>query len=58
MPHPNGEIKVEYATKKSGIEATIRLPASISGTLLWQGKSYPLHEGAQKIELPVLQPCP
>jgi hypothetical protein len=58
MPHPNGEIKVEYATKKSGIDATIRLPASISGTLLWQGKSYPLHEGAQKIELPVLQPCP
>jgi hypothetical protein len=52
MAHPNGEIKVEYATSNRSIAATIRLPAGISGTLLWQGHDYPLHEGAQSLMLP------
>src|SRR6266852_1738397 len=52
MAHPDGEIKVEYATRNGGVEARVSLPAGISGTMLWQGKKYPLHEGAQNIELP------
>ena len=52
MPHPSGEIKLEYATKDSDIEARVSLPVGISGTLLWQRKNYPLHEGAQNLRLP------
>lgn len=52
MAHPNGGIKVEYTRKASGVEAMIHLPAGISGTLIWQGKSYGLHEGGQDISLP------
>ena len=53
MPHPLGEITVEYATQNGSLEAGIRLPAGISGTLLWQGKNYPLHEGLQNFRLPL-----
>jgi hypothetical protein len=52
MPHPNGEIKVEYTKKNTAVDATISLPPGISGSLLWQGKSYPVHEGPQNVELP------
>src|SRR6267154_3238914 len=52
MAHPNGEIQVEYATKSGSIEARVCLPPGISGTLLWQGKAYKIHEGAQDIQLP------
>jgi hypothetical protein len=51
MPHPNGEIKVEYADKSNTVDATVTLPPGISGTLLWQGKAYKIHEGAQDIQL-------
>ena len=53
MAHPNGDIKVEYATSNRGTGATIRLPAGISGTLSWQGRDYPLHEGVQSLMLPL-----
>ncbi len=52
MAHPDGEIKVEYVTKSGTVAATVSLPASISGTLLWGGKNYSLHPGTQNIELP------
>jgi len=52
MAHPDGEIKVEYVTKSGTVAATVSLPASISGTLLWGGKNYSLHPGSQNIELP------
>src|SRR6202158_253827 len=54
MPHPNGEIKVEYTKKDAAVHAGITLPPGISGTLLWEGKTYPLHEGTQMIEVPGL----
>jgi hypothetical protein len=53
MPHPNGEIKVEYTAKGGSLEARVSLPAGISGTLLWQGKAYEIHEGTQNIELQI-----
>jgi hypothetical protein len=52
MAHPDGEIKAEYVTKSGTVAATVSLPASISGTLLWGGKNYSLHPGTQNIELP------
>ncbi len=58
MPHPNGEIKVEYANKSGRIETTVSLPAGISGTLLWQGKNYLLNEGTRTLELPPRQASP
>ena len=56
MSHPNGEIKVEYTKKDAVVHAEIALPPGISGTLLWGGKTYPLHGGANKVEL--LSPAP
>ncbi len=55
MPHPNGQIKVEYTNKNSVLYAEVSLPPGVSGTLLWQGKNYPLHEGTQNVELPLLR---
>jgi hypothetical protein len=52
MEHPNGEIKVEYTSRGPGVDAAVSLPRGISGALLWEGKSYPVHEGTQSLELP------
>jgi hypothetical protein len=52
MEHPNGEIKVEYTSTGPGVDAAVSLPRGISGALLWEGKSYPVHEGTQSLELP------
>jgi hypothetical protein len=45
IPHPNGDISVNY--KKNGHlwNATIFLPPNTSGYLLWKGKRYPLKAG-------------
>jgi len=55
MPHPNGEIKVEYTAKGGSLEARVGLPAGITGTLLWQGKAYEIHDGTQNIERQIHQ---
>jgi hypothetical protein len=52
MEHPNGEIEVEYTSRGPGVDAAVSLPRGISGALLWEGKSYPVHEGTQSLELP------
>lgn len=52
MPHPSGEITVEYESETDAMDATITLPPGISGMLLWQDKNYPLHEGTQNLQLP------
>ena len=51
MAHQQGQIKTEYRRTSQGIESEITLPASLSGVLVWQGKNYPLHEGAQHLTL-------
>jgi alpha-L-rhamnosidase len=53
MAHQQGEIKTEYTRTSNGVEAQISLPPSLSGSLAWQGKRYPLHEGTQHLTLPV-----
>jgi alpha-L-rhamnosidase len=51
LSHPDGEIKVEYTKKDAAVHAEITLPQHISGTLLWEGKTFPLHEGVQQVEM-------
>ena len=52
QPHPNGTIEVEFTSTAAKRDAEIRLPANVSGELVWLGKKYPLHGGQQSISLP------
>jgi hypothetical protein len=52
MPHADGEIRVSYLRAEKGMAATIVLPKGLSGKLVWQGRSYPLHDGSQQLPLP------
>jgi hypothetical protein len=52
FPHPQGEIKVEYQRKGSGLSGTVTLPGSLSGTFVLNGKSLPLHPGVNQIAAP------
>jgi alpha-L-rhamnosidase len=51
-PHPQGEIKVDYRRQGSGLNATITLPGSLSGSFVFNGKSWPLHPGVNQILAP------
>jgi alpha-L-rhamnosidase len=51
LPHPKGEITVEYTRAAQNIESQITLPRSVSGELSWSGTKYPLHEGSQRVLL-------
>jgi hypothetical protein len=48
VPHPQGEIQVEY---KPG-SASITLPGTVTGTFVWQGKKYPLRAGKNLLTIP------
>lgn len=52
MPHPRGMIFARYDKGVNTTKASITLPESISGTLVWKGKSYPLPPGEQTLQLP------
>ena len=51
IPHPIGKIKVSYDNSGSKLKTMIDLPSGISGTFIWEGKNYDLHEGRNSIEL-------
>ena len=52
MPHPNGKINVKYTvTSGNRLQADIHLPAGVSGTFVWKGKTYPIKEGINKIKI-------
>jgi hypothetical protein len=51
-PSPRGAIAVEYRVGGGSVHAEVTLPAALSGAFEWKGKSYPLHEGRQEIDLP------
>jgi len=51
MPHPKGVIDAEYDRTPNGVNAQVTLPVGLSGDLVWQGKSTPLHAGKQQIQL-------
>ena len=50
MPHPQGNVKVSYQRKGNVLKADIELPANVSGSLVWNGKSYDLKGGKNSIE--------
>lgn len=49
IPHPNGTIRVDYIVHEQDIDATIELPKNTNGRFVWNGKSYPLQEGINRI---------
>ncbi len=51
MPHPNGKITVNYELSGRKLKADINLPEGITGTYIWDGKSYDLHGGDNTISL-------
>jgi hypothetical protein len=52
MPHPKGRIDVSFTTSQGGTSANINCPEGVEARLLWRGKSYGLHAGAQVLRLP------
>ena len=52
MPHPAGEIAVQFQkTPTGGLTGSVTLPANLTGTLRWQGKTMPLTGGKQTVNL-------
>lgn len=52
MPHQLGMILANFKRGASGTQAAVTLPGSLTGTLVWKGKSYALRAGEQKLQLP------
>jgi hypothetical protein len=55
MPHPNGNIIVDYEIKNNQRLAAIQLPIETTGTFVWQGKSYILKGGNNTFKVQVKQ---
>lgn len=52
MPHPSGEIAVKLRrVGEASIQGEIALPADVSGSFLWNGRSQPLLPGRNVIRL-------
>ena len=50
MPHPQGNIKVNYQRKGNTLKAEVELPTGVTGSLVWAGKNYDLKGGKNSIE--------
>jgi hypothetical protein len=51
MPHPMGKISAAYLKKNDRWSFTLDLPAGLTGSLVWAGKSYPLKPGKNMFTL-------
>jgi len=51
IPHPNGEISVNYQQNNNDWKASISLPSNTQGYLLWKGKRYELKSGNNSLTL-------
>jgi hypothetical protein len=51
IPHPQGKIAVSYARESGQWIAVINLPGNLTGTLVWEGKNYPLKAGENKLTI-------
>ena len=60
MPHPKGEIRVQYRHDEPRTTLLITLPEGLPGVLEWNGRQYPLRSGEQTLRLPkpLLYPSP
>ena len=51
IPHPSGKIQVFYEVRGERLKAEFFLPENISGTFIWNKKSYPLSGGKNILEI-------
>jgi hypothetical protein len=51
-PHPQGLIEVAYQRHGAQMDATITLPGSLTGTFIFNGGSWPLKPGVNRINTP------
>ena len=51
IPHPNGEISVDYQLIQNQWKIQIKLPNTITGSLVWKGKKIQLKEGVNSFKL-------
>jgi hypothetical protein len=51
-PHPEGEINVAYQRQGAGVDATITLPGKLTGVFIFNGQSWPLTPGLNRIKQP------
>jgi alpha-L-rhamnosidase len=51
MPHPQGDITVEYTRDGDHLTADVELPGTLSGSFEWQGHHAALHPGKQHVEM-------
>lgn len=49
IPHPKGMISVNYVQENNRWKISIELPKTITGTLVWKGKTIALKEGTNNI---------
>ncbi len=49
IPHPKGEVSVDYLKDKTGLRAKIKLPPGVSGEFAFAGKIYPLKPGENNL---------
>ncbi|CAL4869528.1 hypothetical protein MMA231_03820 (plasmid) [Asticcacaulis sp. MM231] len=53
-PTPNGRLSVRYRVTGKSVRATITVPKGLPTRFVWQGKSYPLHAGRNRLNIPGL----
>lgn len=52
VPHPLGDVAIQFQkTPTGGLSGTVTLPATLTGTLRWKGKTVPLKAGKQTVNL-------
>ena len=52
FPHPEGLIEVAYQRQGAGVNATITLPGKLTGVFIFNGQSWPLTPGLNRIKQP------
>jgi hypothetical protein len=52
FPHPEGLIEVAYQRQGAGLDATITLPGRLTGDFIFNGQSWPLTPGLNRIKQP------
>jgi hypothetical protein len=52
FPHPEGLIEVAYQRQGVGLDATITLPGKLTGVFIFNGQSWPLIPGLNRIKQP------
>ncbi len=51
MPHPDGNISVDYKVMGMSMDAKIDIPQGTSGTFVWNGKNYSLKPGMNSFKV-------